>query len=156
LNAPLDKHRSIERFHQTMKKYMRARRRPPKTLAELQAMIDEFVEYYNCVRPHRAIERKTPIQAFRARTKARPKHKPVRVPARFRVHTHRVNDGNVTLRHETRLYHIAVGRRHEKTRVLMLVAGLDVRILTISGEVLRHLKLDPSRPYQALGAGNRP
>jgi len=32
--------------------------------------------------------------------------------------------------------------------VLLLVADLDVRILTEDGELLRRLKLDPSRDYQ--------
>ena len=36
-------------------------------------------------------------------------------------------------------------------RVLMLVAGLDVRIITEDGEVLRTLTLDTSRLYQPLG-----
>ena len=33
----------------------------------------------------------------------------------------------------------------------MLVAGLDVRILTEEGEMLRHLTLDPTKIYQAIG-----
>jgi len=33
----------------------------------------------------------------------------------------------------------------------MLVAGLDVRILTDEGEMLRHLTLDPAKNYQAIG-----
>jgi transposase InsO family protein len=38
----------VERFHQTMKKYLH-RQRPPKSLGALQAQIDRFVEYYNTV-----------------------------------------------------------------------------------------------------------
>ena len=34
-------------------------------------------------------------------------------------------------------------------RVLILVADLDVRVLSEEGEVLRRLTLDPSRNYQA-------
>jgi hypothetical protein len=33
----------------------------------------------------------------------------------------------------------------------MLVADLDVRILTEEGEMLRHLTLDPTKNYQAIG-----
>ena len=36
-------------------------------------------------------------------------------------------------------------------RVLMLVAGLDVRIVSEDGELLRELVLDPSRDYQPMG-----
>jgi hypothetical protein len=34
------------------------------------------------------------------------------------------------------------------TRVVVLVADLDVRVLTEDGELLRELTLDPSRDYQ--------
>jgi len=36
-------------------------------------------------------------------------------------------------------------------RVLALVADLDVRVLTEDGELLRALRLDPSRDYQPQG-----
>jgi hypothetical protein len=35
--------------------------------------------------------------------------------------------------------------------VIMLVDGLEVRVLTQEGELLRHLTLDPSRDYQRQG-----
>jgi transposase InsO family protein len=37
----------VERFQQTMKKWLRAQPRQPRTIRELQALIDLFVEYYN-------------------------------------------------------------------------------------------------------------
>ncbi|MGH3554419.1 MAG: IS481 family transposase, partial [Mycobacterium sp.] len=60
----------VERFHQTQKKWLTAH--PAATLAELQTLLDEFTDYYNRVRPHRAIGNTTPIQAFNARPKATP------------------------------------------------------------------------------------
>jgi hypothetical protein len=30
----------------------------------------------------------------------------------------------------------------------MLVNGLDVRVISLNGELLRHLQLDPMRDYQ--------
>ncbi len=57
----------------------------------------------------------------------------------------------VTLRNDSRLHHIKVGRRHARTRVLMLVAGLDVRIVSEDGELPREFVLDPSRDYQRMG-----
>lgn len=59
--------------------------------------------------------------------------------------------GTVTLRYRTRLHHIGVGRDHVGKRVLFLVDGLDVRILTEQGEVLRRLTLDPTKDYQGTG-----
>jgi hypothetical protein len=37
------------------------------------------------------------------------------------------NNGKVTLRHRTRLHHIAIGHVHKGKRVILLVDGLDVR-----------------------------
>lgn len=67
--------------------------------------------------------------------------------------TRDVTAGGVTLRHDNRLHHIKVGRRHAGTRVLMLVAGLEIRIVDTDGELLRTLTLDPSKTYQPLGKG---
>lgn len=44
----------VERFQQTMKKWLRAQP-APGTLTQLQEQIDEFVTYYNQHRPHRSL-----------------------------------------------------------------------------------------------------
>ncbi|WP_294567901.1 integrase core domain-containing protein [uncultured Arthrobacter sp.] len=61
----------VERFHQTLKQWL-ARRPRAATVAELQAQLDEFREYCNTIRPHRALDRRTPIQAYLARPNAVP------------------------------------------------------------------------------------
>ncbi len=71
------------------------------------------------------------------------------MPAHFRVRTDRVDKvGRVTLRYNSQLHHIGLGRSRRGTRVLLLVADLEVRVLTEDGEVLRQLTLDPTRDYQ--------
>jgi hypothetical protein len=56
------------------------------------------------------------------------------------------------LRHRTRLHHIGVGHARSGKRVILLVDGFDVRVLTEDGEVLRrHLTLDPTKDYQPRG-----
>ena len=137
----------VERFHQTMKKYLAAHK-PARSICALQALLDAFVDYYNSVRPHRAIGRRTPERAFGARKKARPSGTPLVVPPHCRVRQDKVNGGNVTLRYKSTLLHIGVGRRHNGKAVLMLVKDRDVRILTQDGEVIGHLTLDPRRTYQ--------
>jgi transposase InsO family protein len=67
----------VERFHQTMKKFL-AKQPAARNLVELQAQLDTFVDYYNNVRPHRALNRKTPRSAFDARVKATPGQLPDR------------------------------------------------------------------------------
>ncbi len=138
----------VERFHQTMKAYL-GRQPPASSIPELQGQVDRFVAYYNEVRPHRARDRITPRAAFDARAKARPSGPKIRVGAGVRVRRDRIDkNGKVTLRHRTRLHHIGVGHVHKGKRVIMLVAGLDVRVISEDGEMLRHLTLDPSRDYQ--------
>ena len=55
------------------------------------------------------------------------------------------------MRHRTRLHHIGVGHAHKGKRVIMLVDGLDVRVVSQDGELLRQLTLDPTRDYQPQG-----
>lgn len=54
----------------------------------------------------------------------------------------------VTLRHNSRLHHLGIGRAHAGKRVTLLVADLHIRVITDDGELLRELTLDPSRDYQ--------
>ena len=141
----------VERFHQTMKTFL-ARQTPAASIAELQAQVDRFVAYYNEVRPHRARGRVTPVSAFGARDKARPSGPKIAVGVGVRVRRDRIDKGGkLTLRHRTRLHHIAVGHAHKGKRVIMLIDGLDVRVLSEDGELLRHLTLDPTRSYQPKG-----
>src|SRR5215213_10733221 len=67
----------------------------------------------------------------------------------FRVRHDKIDaNGKLTLRHNSRLYHIGMGRRHARTTVLVLVHDLHVRVLSTSGQLLRDLQLDPTRDYQ--------
>jgi hypothetical protein len=61
----------------------------------------------------------------------------------------------ITLRYNSRLHHIGLGRRHAGVRVLVLVADRDVRVLTEDGELLRELTLDPTRDYQRRAEGGK-
>jgi transposase InsO family protein len=143
----------VERLHQTLKRYL-ARQTPAETLADLQAQLDDFTAYYNARRPHRALGGRTPLQAYSARLKARPPGSPSR-NAHFRVRQDKVDaSGTVTLRHNSRLHHIGIGRAHKGRQVKLLIADLEVRILAAdTGELIRRLILDPSRDYQPIGGG---
>ena len=99
----------VERFHQTQKKWLAAQPRAA-TVAGLQRQLDRFGRYYNTVRPHRALGRRTPAQAYADRPKAVPTG-PV-IPAHYRVRTDRIDaGGSVTVRHNSRLHHIGLGAR---------------------------------------------
>jgi transposase InsO family protein len=138
----------VERFHQTLKKWL-ARQRRARTLTQLQAQLDRFRSYYNTVRPHRALGRRTPTEAFAARTKATPRRPGLTLPAQHRVRRDRIDTaGKVTLRYHSRLLHLGVGRRHAGTRVLLLVKDRDVRVITHRGELLAQFTLNPTKQYQ--------
>jgi len=121
----------------------------PVTVNQLQALLDYFRDYYNNQRPHRALNRRTPDQAYQARPKAVPTGAPIDT-GHYRVRHDRIDpSGVITLRHNSRLHHIGLGRRHAGTRVLVLVRDLHVRVLNADGgELLRELILDPTRDYQ--------
>jgi len=138
----------VERFHQTLKKWL-AKQRPTATITGLQAQLDRFRTYYNTIRPHRALGRRTPAEAFAARTKATPRRPAITVPAEHRVRRDRIDTGgNVTLRYRSKLLHLGVGRRYSATRVMLLVADRDVRVLNDDGELLAEFTIDPTKTYQ--------
>jgi len=138
----------VERFHQTLKKWL-AKQRRARTVAGLQAQLDRFAAYYNDIRPHRALGRRTPAQAFAKRTKATPRRPGIIVPTQHRVRRDRIDGGgNVTLRYQSRLRHLGVGRRDAGTRVLLLVADRDVRVITEDGELLAEFTINPTKDYQ--------
>jgi hypothetical protein len=58
------------------------------------------------------------------------------------------SNGKLSLRHNSRLHHIGLGRRHAGTPGLVLVNDRRIRVLSTSGQLLRDLQLDPSRDYQ--------
>ena len=138
----------VERFHQTLKKWL-IHQPPARTVAQLQTQLDTFRAYYNDNRPHRALGRRTPAQAYAARPKATPTATALTIPTHSRVRRDKISKtGNVTLRHNSRLHHIGIGRRHAGTYVLLLVRELHVRVITEDGQLLRELVLDPTRDYQ--------
>jgi transposase InsO family protein len=139
----------VERFHQTLKKWL-ARHDPAATISGLQAQLNEFTAYYNTARPHRAIGRRTPLAAWNARPRAIPARQGIRISEHFRVRRDRVDaDGKLTLRHNSRLHHLGIGRRWSGTKVLILARDLELRIITQhDGQLIRELTLDPARNYQ--------
>ena len=147
-----------ERFQQTMKKWLRAQPVQPTTIADLQALLDLFADAYNHRRPHRSLpHRATPATLYHSMPKALPG--PTTDPETHdRIRHDRVDKaGSVTLRHNSRLHHIGVGRTHAGTCVILLVQDLQIRVVNAAtGELLRDLILDPTRDYQPTGAPKGP
>jgi len=139
----------VERFHETLKKWLRLQP-TPTTISQLQRQLDDFIEIYNHHRPHRSLpHRATPHTTYTTRPKATPTgiHSP-----HSRVRRDRVNAGNVSLRIGGQLHHIGIGRNLDRTRILMLIDDLGVRIIhATTGEIIRTLTIDPNRRYHGTG-----
>jgi transposase InsO family protein len=142
----------VERFQQTLKQWLGAQPHQPTNLVQLQQLLDQFEAVDNHQRPHRSLPgRATPALAYQARPKATPTthrdhhtHDRVR---RDRIDT----DGKVTLGVNGRLHHLGIGRTHARTRILLLVQDLQVRVVNAAtGELLRELIIDPTRDYQPI------
>ena len=140
----------VERFQQTLKKWLRAQPVQPSTIDQLQALIEGFCEAYNQHRPHRSLpHRATPATIYQSIPKALPRESRD-ADTHDRVRHDRIDkSGTVTLRVHGKLRHIGVGRTHTGTHVILLIQDLEVRIVNaITGELLRELTINPALDYQ--------
>jgi transposase InsO family protein len=136
----------IERFHQTLKRWLE-RQPAARTLGELQVQLDAFREVYNEQRPHRAIGRRTPGEAYRAMPKALPSGSGGRGHFRLRYD---VTDGKgaMTLRRGGRLHHLKVGAAHARRRVLAIIDEQEVTVVALdTGEILSAHRIEPKKGY---------
>jgi transposase InsO family protein len=143
----------VERFQQTMKKWLRAQPDQPTTIDDLQALLDAFLEECNQRRPHRSLpHHATPATVYTTRPKATPSTDRT-ADSHDRVRHDKIDKaGSVTLRVAGRLRHIGVGRTYARTDVILLVHDLHVTIVNAAtGEVLRDLIIDPRLDYQPTG-----
>lgn len=136
-----------ERFHQTLQRWLAARP-PARTLAELQHRLDEFKEHYNERRPHRALQRQTPGQAYRATPKAAPASNG-HPPGHYRLRYDRLDtQGKMSLRRAGRMHHLGVGAKHARKRVLAFADDHHITVAELTtGEVLSTHLIEPEKTY---------
>ena len=146
----------VERLNKTLKKWLRARP-VATTLTALQAQLDDFADFYNHRRKHRAHPGRKPADVYAARAKATPEHNR---RGHFRIRDDIVHaTGSVTLRRGGRMHHIKLGMHLGGTPVRMLIHDLHVIVIDRdTGEILRELDIDPDKDTQARGLkpGPRP
>jgi transposase InsO family protein len=132
----------IERFWQTLKHWLRARP-ASATVAELNALLSVFRDFYNRHRPHRALGGTTPAEVFTATEKARPADRPLPAPVFVSRHTVGLTSGNIHIAP----YRIGVGLRWAGHQCDVIRDGEHIAIF--SGTTLvRELTADPSRYHQ--------
>ncbi|HKC28819.1 MAG TPA: IS481 family transposase [Jatrophihabitans sp.] len=135
----------IERFWQTLKKWLRAhetRHGAAVDLAQLNTRLAAFADYYNTRRPHRALRGRTPAQAFAATPAARPIDRPL--PAPLTVHRGIVlHRGVIQVGH----YQVHLGCRWRGTPITAIKDGNHIAVFT-GNQLIRTLDADPDRRYQ--------
>ena len=141
----------VERFQQTLKKWLRRQDRRSgraRDLAALQARLDTFCAYYNEQRPHQGIGRVTPLSRWQANPSSKPATEPLEHPTpSSRAHTVTVSPSGCIDLHKVS---IGVGAEWAGSPATVIVD--DNYATVFSGDhLVRHLKLDHSRPYQPTG-----
>jgi transposase InsO family protein len=139
----------IERFWQTLKKWLRARP-AATTIEELNDLLDQFRDFYNHHRGHRALRGAIPAEAFTATEPARPADRPL--PAPVFVSRHVVGEKNGHL--YVPPYRVNVGLRWAGHHCDAVRDGEHITIF--SGTTLvREFTADPTRSYQAVDKTTR-
>ena len=136
----------VERYQQTMKKWLRGQPTQPATIDQLQTLLDAFADEYNNRRPHRSLPHQaTPAALFNSIPKALPAASRD-ADTLERVRHDRIDtSGTVTLRVEGKMHHIGLGRTLARTHVIIISQDLHVRVVNaITGELIRELTIDPT------------
>ena len=133
----------LERFHQTLKKWLRTQPLA-RTHAQLQRQLDHFVVFYNHDRPHRALGGATPAEVWAASEPATP-GEPIPQAPHASLHTVAANNLIGWGRHR-----IGVGPGLTGQQLLVIARDDDLAVFGPTG-LLRRLRLDRSRNYQPTG-----
>ena len=139
----------IERFWQTLKKWLRARP-APATLDELNALLGQFRDFYNHHRPHRALRGATPAEAFAATEKAHPADRPLPEPIFISRHTVGEQSGKL----HVAPYRVNVGLRWAGHSCDVIRQDNFIAIFT-GTTLIRALTADPTREYQPSAPNTR-
>jgi hypothetical protein len=117
---------------------------------QLQRQLDEFRAHYNEQRPHRALDRRTPGDAYRATPKALPASNG-HAQGHYRLRYDRLDDtGKMSLRRAGRMHHLGVGSKHARKRVLALAD--DHRITVTASPPARSSRRTSSSLRRPTGA----
>ena len=125
----------VERFHYTLKLAL-ASKIPAQSLDELNSQLKEIIEYYNHKRPHRALNRTTPAEAYTALPKALPAD--IKPDHDYRLRTDKVGtNGKTTLRWGGKLRRLYIGRRWGGEPITMVCIDnrVSIKITTTGAQI---------------------
>lgn len=136
----------VERFHHTLKIAL-ASKPPATSIEELNQQLVGIIDYYNCHRPHRALGRTTPTEAYTSLPKAKPTRNGTAHDYRLRIDKVASN-GKTTLRWKGQLRRLYIGRRWggEPIAILCVDNHADIKI-TATGEHIASYTLTDDKIY---------
>jgi putative transposase len=132
----------VERHHQTLTHWLAAQP-APATLAELQALLDAYTDYYNNRRHHTAITT-TPRRAW----DTAPAHGgPGQLPRQDDATVHKLTVSSTgTIKLGPLVIHLS---NHQAGQAITAIRDHDrVTVYTTNGQPLGHIKLDHDKRYQ--------
>jgi len=132
----------IERFWQTLKKWLRAHH-APSTVDQLNELLEQFRRFYNHQRPHRALSGATPAHAFHATDQAPPAARPLPHPVFITRQTVSPGSGNLAVGP----YIVNVGRRWSGHHCDSICDGDHIVVFSAT-TIVRELTANPNRRYQ--------
>ena len=132
----------IERFWQTLKKWLRARP-APTTVEDLNSLLDTVRDFYNHHRPHRGLHGASPAEAFTATAPAHPADHPLPEPVFVSRRTVGQTSGNLFVAP----YKVNVGLRWAGHECDSVRHGDHITIFS-GATLVRDLIADPTRNYQ--------
>jgi transposase InsO family protein len=137
----------IERFHQTLKRWLAAQP-TAANIPALQRQLDRFQGVYNTEREHRA-HGQTPAAAYTATLKAAPPTPPSHTDGPYRIRVDTVDrHGKISLRRAGRMHHLGIGAARAGTPALVLIHPDTVEVIDpATGEHLSSHTIDPTRGY---------
>jgi transposase-like protein len=133
----------VERHHQTLKAWLARQPRQPAGLEELQAMLDQYRDYYNS-RFHTALGT-SPRTAW---DKAEALGGPGQLPRQDDATVHKLTvdpGGKVLMGAHMTLY---IGRSHARQQVTAIRDHDHVTVYTASGDPIGHTRIDYGKRYQ--------
>lgn len=136
----------VERFHHTLKVAL-ANKATAQSIEELNEQLTEIIEYYNYKRPHRALHRCTPAEAYNALPKARPAS--IKRTHEFRLRADKVGkNGKTTLRWRGKLRRLYIGRRWTGKPITMTCKDEHVTIkIAATGEQIAAYTMEADKVY---------
>lgn len=147
-----------ERVHATLQRWLRARP-AANSLAELQALVDEFDQTYNNHRPHQALQMRTPAHALAHDPTAIAPRPPdpdtaQRVAPLTLAHRRVCANGKIQVLPNT----IMLGHEHARTQVTVLTTAESLNIFDTNGTHIKSVTLIPGKTYYGNGRqrGRRP